>query len=272
MDQHQKIVFIGAGNMACAMIAGLMKNGFPADHIWASSPNVEKHDKIKQKFSIHLTTDNVAAARHADVIVFAVKPWVMQSVCAELKKIVQEKKPLLISLVTGTKTARIVHWCEDEYAALIRTMPNIASAVGAGATGLFANAHATEDQKAFAESLFRSVGTTVWLQQEDQLDVITAISGSGPAYLFYIYEAMQKAAQSLGLNAEQAKLLVAQTATGAAKMVMETENSFEALRRLVTAEKGTTAAATQVFDQCDVHGIIKKAIQAAYHRAKELSQ
>jgi pyrroline-5-carboxylate reductase len=272
MDQHKKIAFIGAGNMARAMIAGLLNNGFPADHIWASSPNVEKHEKIKQKFGIHLTANNAEAAKQADVIVFAVKPWVMQPVCAELKKIIQAKKPLLISLVTGTKTTRIVDWCENGYAALIRTMPNIASAVGAGATGLYANAHATEDQKAFAESLFRSIGTTIWLQQEDHLDVITAISGSGPAYLFYVYEAMQKAAQALGLSEAQAKLLVAQTATGAAKMVMETEDSFEMLRRLVTAEKGTTAAATQVFDQHDMQGIIKQAIQAAHHRAKELSQ
>lgn len=271
MDAHKKIAFIGAGNMARAMIGGLIKNGFPAEHIWAASPNLQKHEKIKSKYSIHLTADNVEAAKHADIIVFAVKPWVMQTVCAEIKKIIQEKDPLLISLVTGIKIASIVNWISHSHCALIRTMPNIASAVSAGATGLFANPHATSDQKDFAESLFRSVGAAVWLQKEDLLDVITAVSGSGPAYLFYIFEAMQNAAESLGLSAAEAKLLVAQTATGAAKMVMETEESFDQLRRLVTAEKGTTAAAIEVLEQHDVQNTVKKAIEAAFHRAKELA-
>ncbi len=271
MDAHKKIAFIGAGNMARAMIGGLISNGFPADHIWASSPNVQKHEKIKSKFSIHLTADNIEAAKHADIIVFAVKPWVVETVCTEIKKIIQEKNPLLISLVTGIKTTSIIHWISHSHCALIRTMPNIASAVGAGATGLFANPHTTSDQKDFAESLFRSVGAAVWLQNEDQLDVITAVSGSGPAYLFYIFEAMQRAAESLGLSTEQAKLLVAQTATGAAKMVMETDESFEQLRRLVTAEKGTTAAAIEVFENHDTQNIVKKAIEAAFNRAKELA-
>ncbi len=271
MNVHKKIAFIGAGNMARAMIAGLINNGFPADHIWAASPNVQKHEKIKSQFSIHLTSDNVEAAKHADIIVFAVKPWVMETVCGEIKKIMLVKKPLLISLVTGIKTTSIAHWLSHSHCALIRTMPNIASAVGAGATGLFANPHATADQKDFAESLFRSVGATLWLQNEDQLDVITAISGSGPAYLFYIFEAMQNAAESLGLSAAEAKLLVAQTATGAAKMVMETDESFDQLRRLVTAEKGTTAAAIGVLEQHDVQNTVKKAIEAAFQRAKELA-
>ena len=150
-------------------------------------------------------------------------------------------------------------------------MPNIASAVGAGTTGLFSTASVSEDQKTFAESLFRSVGATVWTNDENQLDVITAVSGSGPAYLFYIFEAMQKAAESLGFDSEQAKLLVAQTATGAAKMVMETSESFEQLRRFVTSEKGTTAAAISVFDQHNMQNIVIDAINAAFNRAKELS-
>ena len=144
--------------MARAMIGGLIKNGFPVDHIWASSPNVQKHEAIKSKFSIHLTSDNVEAAKHADIIVFAVKPWVMETVCAELKKVIQDKNPLIISLVTGTQIASMTNWLSHPHCALIRTMPNIASAVGAGATGLFANPHTTSDQKDFAESLFRSVG------------------------------------------------------------------------------------------------------------------
>lgn len=272
MTSHKKIAFIGTGNMARAMIGGLINNGYLADHIWASSPNVQKHDKIRSKFSIHLTADNVEAAKQADIIVFAVKPCVMETVCTELKEIVQEKNPLLISVVTGIKTSSIAKWLSHQYCTLVRAMPNIASAVAAGATGLFANPHATLNQKDFAEIFFRSVGAAVWVHNEDQLDVMTAVSGSGPAYLFYIFEAMQKAAEAFGLEAEQAKLLVAQTAMGAAKMVMETDESFENLRRLVTAEKGTTAAAMAVFEQYDTQAIIKKAMAAAWHRAQELAQ
>lgn len=266
MHTHKTIAFIGAGNMARAMIAGLLQNGFNPDHIWASSPTIQKSEHC------HTTQRNTEAAENADVIVFAVKPWMMQTVCEEIKSIITKKNPLLISLVTGTKTQSILHWIHNESVSLIRTMPNIASAVSAGVTGLFANAVATAAQKEFAESLFRSVGATLWLNDESQLDIITAVSGSGPAYLFYIFEAMQKAAESLGLASDQAKLLVAQTATGAAKMVMERDESFEQLRRLVTAEKGTTAAATAVFDQHHTQTVVKDAIEAAYHRAKELSQ
>lgn len=272
MDKQTIISFIGAGNMARAMIGGLIQNHFPAEHIWASSPNISKHDHYEKKFQIHTTQHNNEAAKHADIIVFAVKPWMMQTVCEEIKDTVRENNPLLISLVTGIKTQTIAHWLDNKNCSIVRTMPNIAAAVGAGATGLFANQFATEEQKTAAETLFRSVGATTWVADENQLDVITAVSGSGPAYLFYIFEAMQLAAESMGLTTEQAKLLVAQTATGAAKMVMETDESFEQLRRLVTAEKGTTAAATEILNQHNTKKIIQTAMEAALNRAKELAK
>ncbi|PIZ05002.1 MAG: pyrroline-5-carboxylate reductase [Gammaproteobacteria bacterium CG_4_10_14_0_8_um_filter_38_16] len=271
MNKNKAIAFIGAGNMARAMIAGLIQNHFPADHIWASSPNIATHPHYKNDFHIHTTDNNIEAAKQADIIVFAVKPWLMETVCQEIKNVLHEKQPLLISFVTGITTPTISRYLENKHSAIVRTMPNIASSVGAGATGLFANDFTTPDQKIFSESLFRSIGTTVWVENENQLDVITAVSGSGPAYLFYIFEAMQKAAESMGLSSEQAKLLIAQTATGAAKMSMETDQSFEQLRRLVTAEKGTTAAATAVLNQHDVTSIIKMAMEAAFNRAKELA-
>lgn len=267
--QNTTIAFIGTGNMAKAMIIGLIQNGFLVNNIWASSPSIEKSHRL-QSHGIHLTSDNVIAAKNADVIVLAVKPFVMQSVCEELKNIFYEKKPLLISLATGVTINSISKWIEKENYPIVRTMPNIASAVGAGETGLFANAFVDESQKMIAESVFRSVGATLWLLDENQLDVITAISGSGPAYLFYIFEAMQKAAMALGITTEDAKLLVSQTAVGAAKMVMESNDSFEQLRQFVTSEKGTTAAAIDIFNQHDTQNIIKKAIEAALKRAKEL--
>jgi pyrroline-5-carboxylate reductase len=174
--------------------------------------------------------------------------------------------------MTGITTPTIAQWIDDKERPIIRTMPNIASAVSAGMSGLFANPYAQTEEKTFAESLFRSVGTTVWVDDENQLNIITAVSGSGPAYLFYFFDAMQKTAESLGLTPEQAKLLVSQTATGAAKMVMETGETFDQLRRFVTAEKGTTAAATSVFDQHNTKMIVDEAIRAALNRAKELSR
>lgn len=271
MDNHKTIAFIGAGNMARAIISGLLQNGFSNDHIWASSPNIQQREHFNA-LAIHTTSDNTEAAAHADVIVFGVKPFMLNKVCDELKTTIHQKKPLLISIVTGIKTQTMAHWLQHDHGPIVRTMPNIASAVGAGATGLFANTHVNAHQKAFAESLFRSVGTTIWVDDENQLDVITAISGSGPAYLFYIFEAMQKAAIELGIDAEQAKLLVAETATGAAKLAMETGESFEQLRRFVTSEKGTTAAAIEIFNQHHTQNIVKEAIDAALKRAKELSQ
>lgn len=271
MDNHKTIAFIGAGNMARAIISGLLQNGFNSDHIWASSPNIEQRDNFKN-LAIHTTPDNTEAAKHADVIVLSVKPFMLKTVCEELKTVLHQKKPLLISIVTGVKTQTIAQWIQQDHCPIIRTMPNIAAAVGSGVTGLFAHGHVNEHQKTLAESLFRSVGTTIWMHDENQLDIITAISGSGPAYLFYIFEAMQKAAIGLGIDAKQAKLLVAQTATGAAKLAMETGESFEQLRRFVTSEKGTTAAAIDIFNHHHTQKIIEEAINAALKRAKELSQ
>ncbi|OGT42129.1 MAG: pyrroline-5-carboxylate reductase [Gammaproteobacteria bacterium RIFCSPHIGHO2_12_FULL_40_19] len=271
MDNHKTIAFIGAGNMAGAIIAGLLQNGFSNDHIIACSPNIQQREHFKN-LAIRITSDNREAATQADVIVFGVKPFMLKNVCDELKTIIHQKKQLLISIVAGIKTSTITKWIHHEYGPIVRTMPNIASAVGAGVTGLFANAHVDEHQKILAESLFRSVGTTLWMHDENQLDIITAISGSGPAYLFYIFEAMQKAAINLGIDADQAKLLVAQTATGAAKLAMETGESFEQLRHFVTSEKGTTAAAIDIFNAHHTQDIVKDAIHAALKRAKELSQ
>ncbi|MDP1574929.1 MAG: pyrroline-5-carboxylate reductase [Coxiellaceae bacterium] len=268
---QKTIAFIGAGNMSRAFIVGLLQSGFDPKNIWASSPTIAKHNELNA-LSIHTTTNNAEAAAHADIIIFAIKPWVIEAVCVELKAIIQDKNPLLISLATGIKTATISALLDNYPVHLVRTMPNIASAVGAGATGLFANTAVTHAQKIEVEKLFRATGVAVWVEEENLLDVITAVSGSGPAYLFYFFEAMQRVGESMGLTAEQAKILVSQTAVGAAKMAMERPESFEDLRRLVTAEKGTTAAAMAVFDQNELKSTVKKAMQACLARAKELAK
>lgn len=272
MKNNKVIAFIGAGNMARAMITGLLENGFHSNHIWASSPGIKQRDHFKNILPIQITTSNVEAASHADVIVLAVKPWMIETVANEIKSIVQQKKALLISVVTGIKTHTFSEFMGNHMIPIVRTMPNIASSVGAGMTALFATTSVSEEQKMFAESLFRSMGSAMWVADENQLDVITAVSGSGPAYLFYVFEAMQSAAESMGLSAEQSKLLITQTAVGAAKMAIETDHSFESLRKMVTAEKGTTAAATAILDERNTKKIVHDAMMAAWHRAKELSK
>ena len=262
------IAFIGAGKIARALQAGLIQNGYSADNIWMSSPNIDKNTQLTA-FPVHLTNDNNEAARHAEVIVFAVKPFVMKSVCESLKKTLQKKNNLLITVVTGTTTHSIAQWTGQTN--IVRTMPNVAASVGAGVTGLFANNDVSDDKKSFAETLFRSVGATTWVKEEGQLDAITAISGSGPAYFFYLCEAMQAAGVALGLDKNQSKLLVAETALGAAKMMIESGDDFHVLREKVTSDKGTTMAATTVFDQHDLKNITKMAVKAAFSRAKELA-
>lgn len=219
-----------------------------------------------------LTSSNVEAAQEADVIVLGVKPWGIESVCQELKSIIHHKKPLIVSLAAGIKTAKIVCSCEKENLPIVRAMPNIASAVGAGMTGLFANAFVTQAQKNLVETIFRSTGAVCWVDDEAQLDDVTVVSGSGPAYFFYLFEAMQATAESLGLSSTQARMLVIETAVGAAKMGLERQESFAQLRRLVTSEKGVTAAATAVFDQHQLKTIVDEAMKAALVRAKELAQ
>lgn len=272
MDQDKTIAFIGTGNMARAIITGLLQNDYPPHMIWASSPNIQQREQFQYQLPIQTTPDNKAAAKEADIIIFGVKPNMLQNVCDELKSIVQDKNPLCISLAAGVKTTTISTWLGLSTAGIIRTMPNIASAVGAGATALFATPSVSVEQKTFTESLFRSVGITLWTSDENQLDAVTPISGSGPAYLFYFFEAMQKTAESLGFEKEVAKLLVTQTAVGAAKLAMESGESFEDLRRFVTSEKGTTAAAIDVFEQHHLRDIVDEAMHAALKRAKELGK
>lgn len=264
------IALIGAGKMGSALLSGLIQSGYDTHHIWVSSPNARNNIHLK-KFSAHVTENNNEAVAQADVVVFAVKPFIMQAVCEALQETLAKKEVLLTSVVTGVTTTTIAKWAGKKDIPIVRTMPNVAAAVGAGATGLFANAFVSHDQKMFAESLFRSVGTTMWVEDESQLDAITAISGSGPAYFFYLCEAMQAASIALGLDQHQSKLLIAETALGAAKMMIESGDDFHVLRAMVTSQKGTTMAATDVLDQAKTKDIIKAAIKAAFLRAKELA-
>ena len=278
MKEHQHtIAFIGCGNMAGSIVQGLIETGYPKEKLWGTSRRKERTDYLRQELGINATQDNVQAVQHADVIVLAVKPQQMQAVSKQIAPIVQQKKhPLIISVAVGISTAMLRKWlgngAEHLNFAIVRSMPNTPSLVGAGASGLFANPYVTSAQKALAESLHRAVGIAVWVGDEALINAVAAVSGSGPAYFFYVIEAMQMAGVKQGLSKEQAKLLALQTAVGASKLALESDDDVVNLRRNVTSPNGTTEQATKTFDELGLSAIFDKAMQAASNRAVELTK
>lgn len=267
--QNNIISFIGAGNMAHSLIHGLVADGFSAKNIWASNPVPAPLDDLKP-LSIHVTHDNLEAAKHADVLIFCVKPQILTTVATELAEIIQQKKPLVISIAAGVRESDLRHWLGGE-AAIVRCMPNTPALVSCGATALYANPHVTVEQKNLAESILRAVGITVWLENEKLLDAVTALSGSGPAYFFLIMEALENAATELGLPRNVARLLTLQTALGSARMALESSQPLEKLRQQVTSPGGTTERALQVLEQEQLPKILANAVKAANQRADELA-
>ena len=270
--KNLKIAFIGAGNMANSLIQGLLNNGYDANNIWASNTNVALLDHLK-KLKIHTSTDNRLVAKAADVLVLAVKPQILKAVVTEMADLIREKKPLLISLAVGINLKTIHNYLQDDSISVIRCMPNTPALLGCGATGLFPNHHCSSSQKEVTEAIFRSVGIVVWCKQEEEIDIVAALSGSGPAYFFLLIEALQNAGTELGLSKETASLLSQQTAFGAARMAIESggKESIEQLRQNVTSRGGTTQAALNVLEQANFCELIKKAMLAAKQRAEELA-
>ena len=269
--QNQTIGFIGAGNMAASLIGGLIEAGFSANNIWASDLDLEKLNILKQRYKINIDQDNQIIAKSVEVLVFAVKPQVMKQTAQDLQKIIQNKKPLIITIAAGIRSDDFQNWLGGNQA-IIRCMPNTPALIQCGATALFSNSSVSEQQKHLAESLLRSVGITVWVTEESQLDVVTALSGSGPAYFFLIMDALEQAAIKLGLTAETAHLLTLQTTLGAAKMALESEHSLEQLRNNVTSPGGTTEAALKTLFSANISSILHDAINAAKIRSAELAE
>ncbi len=263
------LTFIGAGNMARSLIGGLLAAGFPRERISATDPNEAARDQLTRQLGVRALADNREAARQADVVVLAVKPQQLQAVCRELSSAVGHR-PLILSIAAGIRTDAIDRWLGGGLP-IVRTMPNTPALVRSGATGLYANAQVTPEQKDAAENILRTVGLTLWVEKESLLDAVTAISGSGPAYFFLFMEALADAGESLGLTPEAARLLTVQTALGAARMALEGEDELAELRRRVTSPGGTTAAALGVFDEAGCRETIHQAAEAARNRAEELA-
>jgi pyrroline-5-carboxylate reductase len=263
--------FIGAGNMARSLAGGLLRNGWPKDRIILSDPHPEQKEAIRKTMGLTVYADNNEVARRAEVLVFAAKPQVLATVAREVAGAVRTRKPLIVSIAAGVRTADLERWLGGELP-VVRAMPNTAALIGSGATGLYANARVSEDGREIAESILRAVGVAVWIGEEDLLDVVTALSGSGPAYFFLLMEILEQSAIDSGLDAATARLLTLETALGAAKMALEGGEEPARLRARVTSPGGTTEAAVQVLEQGDLRRLFAAAFQAAVARARTLAE
>ncbi len=264
------IAFIGGGNMATALISGLVADGYPPSRILVSDPEAEKTAALAARFGIRSLADNATAVEDADVLVLAVKPQIMHEVCSGLRAAVQQRRPLVISIAAGIREPDLQAWLGGGLA-LVRTMPNTPAMIQAGASVLYAGPGVDDAQRSRAESILRAVGLTRWVDEEPLMDAVTALSGSGPAYFFLVMEALEEAGQGLGLDPADARLLSLQTALGAARMAIESEDPPALLRQRVTSPGGTTEAALEVLEKGDLKGLFRKALEAARARSQTLS-
>lgn len=271
MSTSPTIGFIGAGNMASAIIGGMLDSGFQAASIWASAPDDDHLQTIRRKFGVSVTTDNRYCAQQADVVILAVKPQIMADVCRDIAPVVQNTRPLMVSIAAGLTTDTLDEWLGGGLP-LVRVMPNTPSLVGQGAAGLFANGAVSEDQKKTVGSIFNSIGKALWLEDEEQLHAVTALSGSGPAYFFLMLEALEAAASEAGIEAATARELAIQTMAGAAEMAARSEHDPARLKRNVMSPGGTTEQAIQTFEDGGLRPLVEKAYKAAMTRSREMAR
>lgn len=261
------ICFIGGGNMAQALIGGLISRGLPPTRITVSDP-VEQIRQLLQEKEIHVTQDNVAAIQNADVVVLAVKPQVLATVLRPLKGLLSDK--LVISIIAGAEIQTISNLIDSNR--IVRVMPNTPALVQTGAHGIYANDVVGASDRELTSQILAATGLTIWVNSEAQIDAVTAVSGSGPAYFFYLMESMIRAGKNLGLDEKVATALTLQTALGAAQMAITSSNTPSELRKNVTSPNGTTQAALEVFDRAQISQNIQSALAAAQKRSQELAQ
>jgi pyrroline-5-carboxylate reductase len=265
----RRIAFIGGGNMAEALVSGLTRRGLPGGQIVVADPIVDALHRLQAQYGIRPATDNVAAAREAQVVMLAVKPQFLRAVALQIAPHLEDGA-LVISIAAGIPYPSLVRWM-GAGRAVIRTMPNRPAFNGCGATALYAPADVGMEHRALAQAIMNAVGTTVWVPHESQLDTVTALSGSGPAYFFLLMEALEAAAHARGLPADVAHELTLQTALGAAQMARQACEPLARLREQVTSKGGTTAAALTVFDAAGLRDIVAAALTAADERSAELA-
>jgi len=253
--------------MAQALIGGLISRGLPPTRITVSDP-VEQIRQLLQEKEVHVTQDNVAAIQNADVVVLAVKPQVLATVLRPLKGLLSDK--LVISIIAGAEIQTISNLIDSNR--IVRVMPNTPALVQTGAHGIYANDVVGTSDRELTSQILAATGLTIWVNSEAQIDAVTAVSGSGPAYFFYLMESMIRAGKNLGLDEKVATALTLQTALGAAQMAITSSNTPSELRKNVTSPNGTTQAALEVFDRAQISQNIQSALAAAQKRSQELAQ
>lgn len=268
--ESRTLAFIGGGNMARSLIGAQLARGVSATSIRVAEPRVEAREALAREFGVAVHADNAEAVAGADCVLLAVKPQVMRQVCESLAEPLRGTGALVISIAAGIRIAQLERMLGAGHA-IVRCMPNTPALVGAGASGLCANRHVDDAQRALATRLLDAAGIVRWVDDEAQMDAVTALSGSGPAYFFLLVEAMEDAAVELGLPRDTARALAAQTCLGAGHMLADSDETAAELRKRVTSPHGTTAAALDVFEQGEFAALVGRALTAAEQRGAEMS-
>ena len=263
-----KLGFIGGGNMAAALIGGLRRRANGDEEIVVVERDPARRGLLERDFGVATRATVDAGLQGSTIVLLAVKPADLQPVCEALGKLPGER--LVLSIAAGIPSAAIARWCGTE--AVVRAMPNTPALIGQAITGLFARGGVSTEQRAAAAQTMRVIGEVVWFADEAMLDAVTAISGSGPAYVFYFIEALQGAAHQMGMDAEQARHFAVQTFVGAAQLAAQSTEDIALLRERVTSKGGTTAAALAHLQQADVAAAIAGAAFAALERSREMAR
>jgi len=263
-----KIAFIGSGNMASALIGGLVRRGASAADLCAIDPDEAARARVAQQFGIRTGATADAVLATCDAIVLAVKPQIVKGVAEALAPWLSSSQ-LVISIAAGIRSADLSRWLNG-HARIVRVMPNTPALIGMGAAGLFAGSSVDDAGRALATNVLGAVGQTVWVEDEAKIDAVTAISGSGPAYVFYVIEALEEAARRLGLDAQQSRALVLATFAGATQLAQQSDDAPSVLRERVTSKGGTTAAALAAFDAAGIKEALIRGALAADARAREM--
>lgn len=265
------IAFIGAGNMGRAILGGLLAGGHPAARLRAADADAAARERCAQDFGIATDADNRIVADGADVLVLAVKPQQLKAVALALREVAGARRPLVLSIAAGIGTASLADWFGAD-TPIVRSMPNTPALIGRGTSALYATAATDAPQRALAESIMRAVGVVHWLADEGLMDAVTALSGSGPAYVFRVIESLAAAGESLGLAPGLARQLALETAAGAAELALGSPHPPATLRAQVTSKGGTTERALAVLDAGDIDALFNRALSAARDRSRALSE
>jgi pyrroline-5-carboxylate reductase len=266
-----KIAFIGGGNMATSLVAGLIADGYAPETLRISDPNPERLEALRTRYGVQTYARNTDAVAGATILVLCVKPQLARDVCVALAEPLAAENPLVISVMAGVPEQAIQRWL-GRALPVVRAMPNTPAMVQTAATGLHASPEVSDAGRNQAETILRAVGLTRWVEDEAKIDAVTALSGSGPAYFFLFMEALEEAGIALGLDGETARLLTIQTALGAAKMAVESDDPPGRLRERVTSPGGTTERALEQLLKADLHALVKRAARAAHDRAVDISR